>query len=322
MTIRSESATKHETPAVSAAVRHRGARALVREYLELTKPRVVSLIMFTAVAGMFLSTPTGLPLGPFLFGTLGIALASASAAAINHILDLRFDRGMIRTSHRPLPSGSVSTRAALLFALILGVASMTVLVLWVNVLTAALTFASLIGYSIIYTVFLKHATPQNIVIGGAAGAAPPVLGWTAITGHVAPEALLLFLIIFLWTPPHFWALALYREKEYAKVGIPMLPVTHGREFTQLQILLYTILLVAVTIMPFATHMSGWLYLAGAAILDAGFLYYAVRLYRNYSDELAHKTFRYSINYLAVLFALLLVDHYSIFIREALQSALY
>jgi protoheme IX farnesyltransferase len=322
MTVRSEPAMKHDTPAVGGAMPRRRFRALAREYFELTKPRVVSLIMFTAVVGMFLSSPSGLPLAPFVLGTLGIALASASAAAINHILDLRFDIGMIRTSRRPLPTGQLSTRAALLFALILGVASMVILALWVNTLTAALTFISLIGYSVIYTVYLKHATPQNIVIGGAAGAAPPVLGWTAITGHVAPDALLLFLIIFLWTPPHFWALALYREKEYAKVGIPMLPVTHGREFTQLQILLYTILLVAVTIMPFATHMSGWLYLAGAVILDAGFLYYAVRLYRNYSDELARKTFRYSINYLAVLFALLLVDHYSVYIREALQSALY
>ncbi|MGE5241414.1 MAG: heme o synthase [Bacteroidota bacterium] len=313
---------KHDTPAVGGTVPRRHFRALAREYFELTKPRVVSLIMFTAVVGMFMSSPSGLPLAPFVLGTLGIALASASAAAINHILDLRFDIGMIRTSRRPLPTGSLSTRAALLFALILGVASMVILTLWVNTLTAALTFISLIGYSVIYTVYLKHATPQNIVIGGAAGAAPPVLGWTAITGHVAPDALLLFLIIFLWTPPHFWALALYREKEYAKVGIPMLPVTHGREFTQLQILLYTILLVAVTIMPFATHMSGWLYLVGAVVLDAGFLYYAVRLYRNYSDELARKTFRYSINYLAVLFALLLVDHYSVYIREALQSALY
>jgi protoheme IX farnesyltransferase len=199
---------------------------------------------------------------------------------------------------------------------------MLILTLWVNTLTAVLTFISLIGYSIIYTVYLKHATPQNIVIGGAAGAAPPVLGWTAITGAVGSDALLLFLIIFLWTPPHFWALALYREKEYAKAGIPMLPVTHGRRFTQLQILLYTVLLVAVTIMPFATHMSGWLYLMGAVVLDAGFLYYAVRLYRNYSDELARKTFRYSINYLALLFALLLVDHYRVYIHEALQSALY
>jgi protoheme IX farnesyltransferase len=322
MSFQSESAMKPQNPAATPAAARRNVRALAHEYFELTKPRVVSLIMFTAVVGMFLSTPSGLPLMPFLLGTLGIALASASAAAINHILDLRFDIGMIRTSRRPLPTGVLTTREALTFALILGVASMAVLVLWVNVLTALLTFISLIGYSVVYTVYLKHATPQNIVIGGAAGAAPPVLGWTAITGHVAPDALLLFLIIFLWTPPHFWALALYREKEYAKVGIPMLPVTHGRQFTQLQILLYTILLAAVTIMPFATHMSGWLYLLGTVILDAGFLYYAVRLYRNYSDGLARKTFRYSINYLTALFALLLVDHYSVFIRGALQSALY
>ncbi len=322
MSFRSEPVMKSQNPVAASATTRRNARTLAREYFELTKPRVVSLIMFTAIVGMFLSTPSGLPLMPFLLGTLGIALASASAAAINHILDLRFDIGMIRTSRRPLPTGVLTTREALMFALILGVASMVILALWVNVLTAALTFISLIGYSVIYTVYLKHATPQNIVIGGAAGAAPPVLGWTAITGHVAPDALLLFLIIFLWTPPHFWALALYREKEYAKVGIPMLPVTHGRQFTQLQILLYTILLVAVTVMPFATHMSGWLYLLGTLILDAGFLYYAVRLYRNYSDELARKTFRYSINYLSALFALLLVDHYSVFIREGLQSALY
>ena len=297
-------------------------RSRAGEYYELAKPRVVSLIVFTAVVGMFLSVPSGLPALPLLLGTLGIALAAGSAAAINQILDLRFDSGMTRTSFRPLPTGTLTTREAFVFALILGVASMAILALWVNTLTAVLTFASLIGYSIVYTVYLKHATPQNIVIGGAAGAAPPVLGWTAITGEGSSDALLLFLIIFLWTPPHFWALALYREKEYAKVGIPMLPVTHGRRYTQLQILLYTVLLAAVTIMPFATHMSGWLYLAGAVVLNAGFLYYAVRLYRNYSDELARKTFRYSINYLALLFALLLVDHYRVYIHEALQSALY
>ena len=307
--------------ATSTALR-RQLPLLAREYFELTKPRVVSLIVFTAVVGMFLSTPSGLPAVPLLLGTLGIALAAGSAAAINQILDLRYDSGMMRTSFRPLPTGSLTTREALIFALMLGVASMVILTLWVNTLTAVLTFISLIGYSIVYTVYLKHATPQNIVIGGAAGAAPPVLGWTAITGEVAADALLLFLIIFLWTPPHFWALALYREKEYAKVGIPMLPVTHGRRYTQLQILLYTILLVAVTVMPFATHMSGWLYLGGAMILNAGFLYYAVCLYRNYSDELARRTFRYSINYLALLFALLLIDHYRVYIHEALQSALY
>ncbi|MDO8705816.1 MAG: heme o synthase [Sulfuricaulis sp.] len=313
---------KPDNTALAATPTRRNFPALAREYYELTKPRVVSLILFTAVVGMFLSTPSGLPVLPLLLGTLGIALAAGSAAAINQILDLRFDSGMRRTSLRPLPTGTLTTRQALIFALILGVASMVILALWVNVLTAMLTFITLIGYSIVYTVYLKHATPQNIVIGGAAGAAPPILGWTAITGEVAADALLLFLIIFLWTPPHFWALALYREKEYAKVGIPMLPVTHGRAYTQLQILLYTVLLVAVTVMPFATHMSGWLYLSGAMILDAGFLYYAVRLYRHYSDELARKTFRYSINYLAVLFALLLIDHYRVYIHGALQSALY
>ncbi|MDH5511648.1 MAG: heme o synthase [Gammaproteobacteria bacterium] len=315
-----EPASKIET--VSATPAPHRARRLAREYFELTKPRVVSLIIFTAVVGMFLSTPGALPLSAFVLGTLGIALAAGSAAAINQILDLHFDRGMLRTSRRPLPTGTLSTRQALLFAFVIGVMSMVILSLWVNMLTAVLTFISLIGYSIIYTVFLKHATPQNIVIGGAAGAAPPVLGWTAITGEVASDALLLFLIIFLWTPPHFWSLALYREKEYAKVGIPMLPVTHGRRYTQLQILFYTVLLVAVTIMPFATQMSGWLYLAGAMILNARFLHYAVRLYRDYSDELARKTFRFSINYLALLFALLLVDHYRVYIHEALQSALY
>src|SRR3989344_623718 len=316
------SAMKPDNTALAATPTRRNFPALAREYYELTKPRVVSLILFTAVVGMFLSTPASLPLSAFVLGTLGIALAAGSAAAINQILDLRFDTGMLRTSRRPLPTGTLSTREALLFALVIGVASMVILALWVNMLTAVLTFISLISYSIIYTVYLKHATPQNIVIGGAAGAAPPVLGWAAITGQVAPDALLLFLIIFLWTPPHFWALALYREKEYARAGIPMLPVTHGSRFTRLQILLYTVLLVAVTIMRFATHMSGWLYLVGAVILDAGFLYYAVRLYRNYSDELARKTFRYSINYLALLFALLLVDHYRVYIHEALQSALY
>ncbi|MBI3547226.1 MAG: protoheme IX farnesyltransferase [Gammaproteobacteria bacterium] len=313
---------KTQETVIAASTAQRKLSTLAHEYLELTKPRVVSLIVFTAVVGMFLSTPSGLPLVPFIFGTLGIAFAAGSAAAINHILDRRFDSDMKRTSTRPLPTGSLSTREALIFALSLGALSMAILYWGVNTLTAVLTFTSLIGYSVVYTVYLKHATPQNIVIGGAAGAAPPVLGWAAITGEVTSDALLLFLIIFLWTPPHFWALALYREKEYAKVGIPMLPVTHGREFTQLHILLYTILLAAVTVMPFATHMSGWLYLFGAIILNAGFIYYAVRLYKNYSDDLSRQTFRYSIQYLSLLFGLLLVDHYRVFIHEALQSALY
>lgn len=300
----------------------RRAILLAREYFELTKPRVVALIVFTAVVGMFLSTPGAPPLGAFVFGTLGIALASGAAAAFNHILDRRADAVMQRTHDRPLPTGSLTPTAALVFAFSLGALSMAVLVVGVNVLTAVLTFISIIGYSVIYTVWLKHATPQNIVIGGAAGAAPPVLGWTAITGHVAPDALLLFLIIFLWTPPHFWALALYRKKEYARAGIPMLPVTHGSGFTRLHILLYTVLLAAVTMMPFATHMSGWLYLAGAIPLNIVFLYYVWKLYRHYTDALARKTFTYSIQYLSLLFALLLIDHYRLFIREALQSALY
>lgn len=312
---------KTPQPALAAGSRRR-LSALVREYFELTKPRVVALIVFTAVVGMFLSTPAGLPLDHFLLGTLGIALAAASAAAFNQVLDREADATMARTRHRPLPTGSLSAREAVVFAVILGALSMLILVLGVNTLTAALTFFSLIGYSIVYTVYLKHATPQNIVIGGAAGAAPPVLGWAAITGEVSAGSLLLFLIIFVWTPPHFWALALYRREEYAEAGVPMLPVTHGEAYTRLQILLYTILLCAVSVMPFATRMSGWLYLLGTLVLNAGFLYYAVRLYRSYSDALARKTFRYSIHYLALLFALLLVDHYRLFIHGALQSALY
>jgi protoheme IX farnesyltransferase len=311
------------TEAALAPTNRRSLRLLAREYFELTKPRVVALIVFTAVVGMFLSSPSVfLPLGPFLFGTLGIALAAGSAAAFNHVLDQRADAVMTRTRARPLPTGQLTAREAFLFAVALGLVSMVILVVGVNTLTAALTFFSIIGYSVIYTVWLKHTTPQNIVIGGAAGAAPPILGWTAVTGQLHPDALLLFLIIFTWTPPHFWALALYRREEYAKVRIPMLPVTHGVEFTKLQILLYTVLLTAATVLPFATRMSGWLYLVGALVLDARFLHYAWRLYRNYSDALARRTFGYSIQYLALLFALLLVDHYSAQIREALQSALY
>jgi protoheme IX farnesyltransferase len=297
----------------------RSLALLVREYLELTKPRVVALIVFTAVVGMFLSTPGAIPFAALGYGTLGIALAAAGAAAINHVVDRKMDSEMARTRGRPLPTGQLTTLEAFAFACALAVASMTVLVLKVNTLTAVLTFASLIGYSVIYTVYLKHATPQNIVIGGAAGAAPPVLGWAAVTGEVSAHALILFLIIFVWTPPHFWALALYREKEYAKVGIPMLPVTHGGPFTRLHILLYTVLLTAVSVMPFATKMSSGVYLAGALALDAIFLYYAIALYRTYSDELSKKTFRYSIHYLTWLFALLLFDHYRLWIQETLQS---
>lgn len=293
-----------------------------REFLELTKPRVVALIVFTALVGMFLAVPGLPPLDKLLLGTLGIALAAASAAAINHLLDQKADAVMARTRGRPLPTGQLRSTQAAGFALILAALSMLVLSLGVNVLTAILTFGSLIGYAFIYTLWLKRATPQNIVIGGAAGAAPPVLGWAAVTGEVTGDALLLFLIIFVWTPPHFWALALYRAKEYGSAGIPMLPVTHGNDFTRLQILLYTILLAAVTIMPFASHLSGTIYLVGAMLLNIVFLYHAWRLYRSYSDERARRTFFYSIQYLTALFALLLIDHYRFQYAEALQSALY
>ena len=280
-----------------------------RDYYELGKPRVVMLIVFTAIVGMFLAAP-GLPPGDaLLFGTLGIALAASSAAAINHVLDRRFDEQMARTRNRPLPTGHVNERQALTYALILAVLSMAMLWLLVNPLTAVLTFCSLIGYAVIYTVWLKHATPQNIVIGGAAGAAPPVLGWTAVTGHVDPYSLLLFLIIFTWTPPHFWALAIARRDEYAKAGIPMLPVAYSIDFTRLHILLYTILLVIVTLLPYLTGMSGLIYLAAALILGGFFLYRVTRLKRNADARLPMQTFSFSITYLALLFAALLLDHY-------------
>jgi protoheme IX farnesyltransferase len=281
-----------------------------RDYLELGKPRVVSLIVFTAVVGMFLAAPGLPPLAALIFGTLGVGLAASSAAAINHVLDQRFDVKMARTRKRPIPTGHVSTRQALSYAAVLGALGMAVLWLLVNPLTAALTFASLIGYAVLYTVWLKHATPQNIVIGGAAGAAPPVLGWTAVTGSVDPYALLLFLIIFVWTPPHFWALAIARREDYAKAGIPMLPVAYSVEFTRLHILLYTILLVIATLLPYLTGMSGLIYLAAAAILGGIFVRYAVQLRRQGgTTHLPMKIFRYSINYLMLLFAALLVDHY-------------
>lgn len=278
-------------------------------FYELTKPRVVMLIVFTAVVGMFLATSSMVPLDSLVFGTLGIGMAAAAGAAINHLVDREIDGKMKRTRRRPLASGGLTTAEALAFAVALALLSMFILVRWVNGLTAVLTFASLIGYAVVYTVFLKHWTPQNIVIGGAAGAAPPVLGWTAVTGQVSPDALLLFLIIFCWTPPHFWALALYRRNEYANAGVPMLPVTHGARFTRLHILLYTLLLAAVSVMPFATQMSGWLYLAGAVLLNAQFVLYAVRLFLSYSDALSRRTFVFSIQYLAMLFALMLLDHY-------------
>ncbi|MDH3689777.1 MAG: heme o synthase [Gammaproteobacteria bacterium] len=305
--------TKNVNACVTVAAlrhsRHRGFADCAYDYYQLTKPRVVSLIIFTAIVGMFLSVPGMVPIHVLLLATIGIGLAAASGAAVNQLLDVKVDALMSRTQGRPLPTGSISKYQALGFAVVLSGVSMAVLILGVNVLTAILTFASLIGYAVIYTVLLKRLTPQNIVIGGAAGAAPPVLGWSAVTGEVSADALLLFLIIFCWTPPHFWALALYRHKEYATAGIPMLPVTHGARFTRLQIVLYTLLLAAVSIMPFATQMSGWMYLIGALALNARFIHYALMLYRRYSDDLARRTFGFSIQYLAMLFGLMLVDHY-------------
>jgi len=280
-----------------------------KQYYVLCKPKVVLLIVFTAIVGMLLSTPGLVPWDALVFGTLGIGLAAASGAAVNHWVDQRIDRVMERTSGRPLPSGQLESRQALTFAIGLGVLAMLILLLLVNPLTALLTFISLIGYAVIYTMFLKRSTPQNIVLGGAAGAAPPVLGWTAVTGEMNSDALLLFLIIFIWTPPHFWALAIKRREEYARAEIPMLPVTHGVAFTKLQILLYTLMLVAVTLLPFITKMSGLIYLAGAIALGVGFLRHAVALYRSESDGQAIKTFTYSILYLSLLFAFLLADHY-------------
>ena len=282
---------------------------VLKDYFELTKPRVVALIVFTAIIGMFLAVPGMPPWKPVLFGSLGIWLAASSAAAINHLLDQRIDAVMARTSHRPLPSGSLSGRQVLVFAVLLGVLSMLLLVWQVNVLTAWLTFASLIGYAIVYTGFLKRATPQNIVIGGAAGAAPPVLGWAAISNTVDPHALLLFLIIFVWTPPHFWALAIFRRDDYARALIPMLPVIYGVTYTRWQILFYTILLCVVTLLPWITGMSGLFYLGGAIVLGAVFLYYAIRLMDPPDELFAMEVFKYSIWYLMALFAFLLIDHW-------------
>jgi protoheme IX farnesyltransferase len=281
-----------------------------RDYYELTKPRVVMLIVFTAVAGMFLAVPGWPGAMAIVFGTIGIGLAASSAAVFNHVLDARVDIHMLRTRGRPLPQGRVSERSALHFASTICVLSMIILWFLVNPLTAMLTFGSLIGYAVVYTVWLKRATPQNIVIGGAAGAAPPVLGWTAVTGEITSSALLLFLIIFVWTPPHFWALAIARKDEYAKVGIPMLPVTHGEAYTRLSILLYTILLVVITIIPYLTGMSGLIYLVTAMILGGMFLNYAIRMKADPDDAaLPMRTFKFSITYLAILFAALMVDHY-------------
>ena len=284
-----------------------------RDYYELTKPRVVMLIVFTAIVGMFLSVPGVPDLAALFFGTLGIGMASSSAAVFNHVLDARTDVLMTRTRARPLPRRKLTEKTALTFGSGLGVISMIILWYLVNPLTAVLTFLSLIGYAVVYTIWLKHATPQNIVIGGAAGAAPPVLGWAAITNEVSSGALLLFLIIFVWTPPHFWALAIARKEEYAKANIPMLPVTHGEAYTRLNILLYSILLLLITILPYLIGMSGLIYLASAVALGGYFLYFAVRMYRDSDDqELPMDMFRYSISYLGFLFAALLIDHYLLF----------
>jgi len=281
-----------------------------RDYYELGKPRVVALIVFTAIVGMFLAVPGLPPLGALVYGTLGIGLAASSAAAINHVVDRRFDQRMARTMNRPIPTGHLTAAQAFSYAAVLGIAAMLLLWIKVNPLTAVLTFASLIGYAVLYTVWLKHVTPQNIVIGGAAGAAPPVLGWTAVTGHADPYALLLFLIIFAWTPPHFWALAIARRDDYARAGIPMLPVAYGVEFTRLHILLYTILLFIVTLLPYLTGMSGLLYLIAALVLGTLFVRHAIRLRRpGAAANLPMVMFRYSINYLMLLFAALLADHY-------------
>lgn len=289
-----------------------GARvqASWRDYLELTKPRVIALMILTAIIGMLLAQP-GLPSWSVLvFGNLGIALLAAAAAVVNHVVDKKIDLVMARTRKRPVATGRLNTTEALGFAMTLGLGGMIVLVTMVNMLTAWLTLGSLIGYAVVYTLFLKRATPQNIVIGGLAGAMPPLLGWTAVTGQVEANALLLVLIIFAWTPPHFWALAIHRKEEYAKAGIPMLPVTHGNRYTELHIILYTLVLLAVSVMPFVTGMSGPLYLVGATLLGLRFLQYTVRLWRGDDRRVALATFKYSITYLMLLFVLLLVDHFA------------
>jgi protoheme IX farnesyltransferase len=280
-----------------------------RSFFLMCKPRVTALIVFTALIGMFLATPEAPPLGLVLAATVGIALTSGAAAAFNCLIEQKIDALMARTRARPLPTGQVGSLQTAVFATVVGLMGLAILYQYVNPLTMWLTFGTFVGYAVIYTIFLKPATPLNIVIGGASGAMPPILGWAALTNTVSPDSLILFLIIFAWTPPHFWALALYRRNEYAKSGLPMLPVTHGEEFTRLHILLYTIILVAVTLMPIGTGMCGAIYLASVLVLDAIFMGYAIQIYRRYSDDLAKRTFRFSIIYLTLLFAVLLLDHY-------------
>jgi heme o synthase len=292
----------------TVAGQHAGSR--LRQFYALTKPRVVSLIVFTAVIGMFLAVPGAVPLRVLAAATLGIALVAGAAAAVNCLVEQKLDAPMARTRWRPLPRGQITSLETLLFAGAIGGIGLALLYHWVNALTMWLTLATFVGYAVVYTVVLKPMTPQNIVIGGASGAMPPVLGWAAVTGEVTADALALFLIIFAWTPPHFWALALYRKNEYAKAGIPMLPVTHGDKFTRLHVLLYTVILFACSLLPFVVRMSGVIYLLAACTLGALFLRYAIRIYVDYSDALARRTFRFSITYLSTLFAALLVDHYA------------
>ena len=294
---------------MTTAATNAASPTVASQYLEVCKPKVVALIVFTAVVGMLLASPGMVSLPLLILATLGIGLAAASAAAINHVIDRRADAVMARTRHRPVATGQLSSKQVLIFAAVLGVVGFVLLAAWVNLLTAVLTLASLVGYAVIYTVFLKRATPQNIVIGGAAGAAPPLLGWVAVTGQLDAPACVLFLIVFLWTPPHFWALAIYRRHDYAAVDIPMLPVTHGVQFTRQQILYYTILLILSTLLPYLIGMSGLFYLGGALILGFGFLFYAIALFRSAEEQLAMRVFNYSIIYLMALFSFLLIDHY-------------
>lgn len=294
---------------MATALRAHSEAAIWRDYLELTKPKVVLLMLITSLVGMFLATRAGVPWTVLLFGNLGIGLCAGAAAAVNHVVDRRIDAIMARTHKRPVTAGRVSVPAALGFALLLAVAGMALLLSFTNELAAWLTLASLLGYAVLYTGFLKRATPQNIVIGGLAGAAPPLLGWVAVTGHISAEPLLLVLIIFAWTPPHFWALAIHRKAEYAKADIPMLPVTHGEHYTKVHILLYTAAMLAVTLLPYAIHMSGPLYLVAALLLGGRFMFWAWVLYRDSRPHAAINTFKYSIWYLFLLFIALLVDHY-------------
>jgi len=284
-------------------------RVTWRDYKELTKPNVVLLMILTSAIGMFMAVPGMVPLNALILGNLGIALCAGAAAAVNHLVDQGVDQRMARTHKRPIAQGRLTTRQAAIFAIVIGGLGMAILLIWVNALTAWLTLASLVGYAFVYTLFLKRATPQNIVIGGLAGAAPPLLGWTAVTGEIHGHALLLVLIIFAWTPPHFWALAIHRRAEYAAVNIPMLPVTHGVAFTKLHILLYTVIMFLITLLPYATRMSGPLYLLGAVVLGGGFLYWAIVLMRGKNPNAPMQTFRYSITYLMALFIIMLVDHY-------------